>query len=109
MLVPRWEFATEPFKVRSVLHDPAVDGRAIDRSVTLLHQLFQLAIAQRVGHQRTQVRILSFSQWTPLKLTMRSLPLMEPASQKEIIPQMARERKFATNRARAAARDAGRG
>src|SRR5918992_1936754 len=38
------------FKRWAIFQDPAVDGRVIDGHPALLHQLFELAIAQRVRH-----------------------------------------------------------
>ena len=37
------------FEPWGILQDPVVDRRVVDRDPTLLHQLFQLAIAQGIG------------------------------------------------------------
>src|SRR5262245_6779715 len=36
-------------KLRAVFHDPPLDGCVIDGYPTFLHQLFHMAIAQRIG------------------------------------------------------------
>src|SRR2546425_571175 len=37
------------FQLGTVFHDPALDGRVVDRHATLLHAFFARPIAQRVG------------------------------------------------------------
>src|SRR5438876_8705387 len=37
------------FQLGTVFHDPALDGGVVDRHATLLHEFFDMPIAQRVG------------------------------------------------------------
>ena len=87
------------FERRALLQDPAVDGRVIDRYPALLHELFELAIAQRVRHIPPDAREDDvFLEMGPLKLTITAPPLlMHAGSEREIIPQMTCQGKFATH------------
>jgi len=59
------------FKPRALSQDPAVGRGMIHRHSARVHRFFAVAIAQRVGHSpRTHMRIISFTMWAPLKLTI---------------------------------------
>jgi hypothetical protein len=48
------------FQRGTVFHDPALEGRVVDRDPTLCHQLFDMTVAQGIGHnQRTPTRMTS--------------------------------------------------
>ena len=49
---PDWAFAAveRRFQLGAVLQDPAIDRRVVDGHPTFLHQLFDMAVAPRIGH-----------------------------------------------------------
>ncbi len=46
-------FAQGLLDTRCVMHNPALNGTVVRRVAPLLHQFFQVAIAQRIGHVPT--------------------------------------------------------
>jgi hypothetical protein len=44
------------FQLRAVLQDPAIDRRMVNVHPTFLHRLFDMAVAQRVGHRPPHAR-----------------------------------------------------
>ena len=79
------------FQQGTIFHDPALDGRVVDRHPTLFHQFFDMAITQGICHvpaDTDQNNLLG--KCAPLKLIAISLSLMmSRESWRNIIPQMA--------------------
>src|SRR5207249_2732615 len=38
------------FQQRTVFHDPTLNGRMVDRHAAFLHELFDMPVAQGIGH-----------------------------------------------------------
>lgn len=57
------------FQRRAIFHDPALDGRVVDDDTAFLHQLFNLTIAQGIGHVPSYPEQNDLmGKWAPLKL-----------------------------------------
>ena len=78
------------FQLGTVFHDPALDGRMIDRHPTLLHEFFDMPIAQRIRHIPAHAHENDLlRKMGPLEADRhRRSPSLRPgSSQREIIPQ----------------------
>ena len=89
------------FEVWTVFQHPAIDGGVIHRDAALLHELFELAVAQGKGHLPADTGqddvLLKVGSLGSLLCTPFSSP---PGCQREIILQKAYEQKISLHPSR---------
>jgi hypothetical protein len=86
------------FQQRAIFHDPALDGGVVDGDTAFLHQLFNMAITQGIGHVPLYTgQNNALGKVCPLETDHLCSPVLVQAGfQGEIIPANRAGVKFAT-------------